>query len=177
MLVLLMVKASEQGRPAVAAFFAVPTLVGLAIAALLVRTMRPVTLTASALRIPSSGFKTVVIPLDDVASVGLVYHNFTAPGQGDAWHAYVWRRNGSVQRINGLRCRKNAYAPWSQIAATRAAKTVRRLDAKIRTMQGPADSLATLELQKHAPTGLTDDLVRLWSPDGYTGDIDSSRDQ
>ncbi len=168
--VALMVKASEQDEPAVAALFVVPALVGLAVAALFVRVMRPVTLTRSALRIPPSGFKTVVIPLDDVAGVGLLYRIHRAPDRSpSAWYVYVWRRNGSVQRVNGLICRKLADAPPSQIAASRAGRTVRRLDNKIRAVQGPAGSLATLELQKHGRVALADNLVAFWSADGDMG--------
>ena len=45
----------------------------------------------------------------------------------------------------------------------------KRLDAKIRARQGPAGSLATLELQKHASSGLAYHVVAFWSPDGDMG--------
>jgi len=168
--VLLMVKGSEQDQPALVAFFAVPALAGLALAAFFVRVMRPVTLTRSALRIPPTGFKTVVIPLTDVAGVGLLYRIHRPPDRSpSAWYVYVWRRNGSVQRVNGLICRKHADAPPSQIAASRAGRTVRRLDNKIRAFQGPTGSLATLELQKHGRVDLTENRVAFWSPDGDMG--------
>jgi hypothetical protein len=165
--VALMVKASEVDQPAVGALFAVPALVGLAVAAFYVRVMRPVTLTRSALRIPQSGFKTVVIPLNDVAGVGLLYC-IRRPSRS-AWYVHVWRRTGSVQRVNGLICRKLADVPSSQIAASRAGRTVRRLDDKIRAAQGPTGSLAALELQKQGRVGLTDNSVAFWSPDGDMG--------
>jgi hypothetical protein len=168
--VALMVKASEVDQPAVGVLFAVPALMGLALAAFFVRVMRPVTLTQSALRIPPSGFKTVVIPTSDVAGVGLLYCVRRPPDRSpSAWYVYVWRRNGSVQRVNGLSCRKLADAPPSQIAPSRAGRTVRRLDSKIRAVQGPTGSLATLELQKHGRVGLADNVVAFWSPDGDMG--------
>jgi hypothetical protein len=168
--VALMVKASEVDQPAVGALFAVPALVGLAVAALFVRVMRPVTLTRSALRIPLSGFKTVVIPLNDVAGVGLLYSVRRPPNPSpSAWYVYVWRSSGSVQRVNGLICRKLADVPSSQIAASRAGRTVRRLDRKIRAVQGPTGSLTTLELLKHGRVGLADNVVAFWSPDGDMG--------
>lgn len=168
--VALMVKASEVDQPAVGALFAVLALAGLALAAFFVRVMRPVTLTRSALRIPPSGFTTVVIPINDVAGVGLLYYIHRPPYRSpSAWYVYVWRRNGPVQRVNGLSCRKLADVPSSQIAASRAGRTVRRLDNKIRAAQGPTGSLATLELQKHGRVGLADNLVAFWSPDGDMG--------
>jgi hypothetical protein len=169
-LVAIMVKASEKDQPAVAVLLAVPALVALAVAALFVRVMRPVTLTRSALRIPSSGFRTVAIPLNDVAGVGLLYGIQRPPDRSpSAWYMYVWRRNGSVQRVNGLICRKLADVPAGQIAASRAGRTVQRLDDKIRAIQGPTGSLATLELQKHGRVGLAENLVAFWSPDGDMG--------
>jgi hypothetical protein len=168
--VLLMVKGSEQDQPALVALFAIPALVGLAVAAFFMRVMRPLILTRSALRIPPTGFRTVVIPISDVAGVGLLYRIHRPPDRSpSAWYAYVWRRNGSVQRVNGLICRKRTDASPSRIAASRAGRTVRQLDNKIRAAQGPAGSLATLELQKHWRVGLTDDLVAFWSPDGDMG--------
>jgi hypothetical protein len=168
--VALMVKASEVDQLAVGALFAVLALAGLALAAFFVRVMRPVTLTRSALRIPPSGFKTVVIPINDVAGVGLLYSIHRPPERSpSAWYVYVWRRNGSVQRLNGLSCRKLADVPSSQIAASRAGRTVRRLDNKIRAVQGPTGSLTTLELQKQGRVGLADNLVAFWSPDGDMG--------
>jgi hypothetical protein len=168
--VTIMVKASGADQPAVVALFAVLALIGLALAAFFVRVMRPVTLTRSALRIPPSGFKTVVIPLNDVAGVGLLYCVRRPPDRSpSAWYVYVWRRNGSVQRVNGLRCRKPADIPSSQVAASRAGRTVRRLDSKIRAGQGPTGNLATLELQKQGRVGPTDNLVAFWSPDGDMG--------
>jgi hypothetical protein len=168
--VLIMIAAARQDKPGVVALFAVPTLVGTAIAAMLARIMRPVTVTRSALRIPPSGFGTVVIPLDDVAGVGLLYRRHTPPDRSpSAWYVYVWRRNGSVQRINGLICRKHADALSSQIAASRAGRTAQMLDAKVRALQGPTGSLATLELQKRTSIGLSNDLVAFWSPDGAMG--------
>jgi hypothetical protein len=143
------------------AFFAVLTLPCLGLVAWMGSLMRPVTLTWSALRIPS-GFRTVVIPVDDVGGVGLLYH-------GRGWLVFVWRRNGSVQRVGSLVCRRSADAPSGRIAASRAARMARRLDSKIRAVQGAAGSLATLELQKTAHVGLTSDLVAFWSPDGDMG--------
>jgi hypothetical protein len=168
--VALMVKASEVDQPAAGALFAVPALGGVALAAFLVRVMRPVTLTRSALRIPPSGFNTVVIPINDVAGVGMLYYIHSPQHRSpSAWYVYVWRNNGSVQRLNGLICRKLADVPSSQIAASRAGRTVRRLDNKIRAAQGPTGSLATLELQKHGRVGLADNIVAFWSPDGDMG--------
>ncbi len=168
--VLLMVKGSEVNQPALVAVFAIPALGGLAVAAFFVRVMRPLILTRSALRIPPTGFRTVVIPISDVAGVGLLYRIHRPPDRSpSAWHAYVWRRNGSVQRVNGLICRKRADASSSRIAASRAGRTVRRLDKKVRAAQGPAGSLAILELQKQGRVGLTDNLVAFWSPDGEMG--------
>jgi hypothetical protein len=168
--VALMVKASEVDQPAAGALFAVPALIGVALAAFFVRVMRPVTLTQSALRIPPSGFKTVVIPISEVAGVGLLYCVRGPPDRSpSAWYVYVWRRNGSVQRVNGLICRKRADVPPSQIAPSRAGRAVRRLDSKIRAVQGPGGSLATLELQKHGRVGLADNVVAFWSPDGDMG--------
>jgi hypothetical protein len=45
----------------------------------------------------------------------------------------------------------------------------RRIDGKIRAIQGPGGNLATLELQKHARVSITDDMVAFWSPDGDMG--------
>jgi hypothetical protein len=168
-LLLLIVKATEQRMPALAAFFAIVTLPGLAIVAWIVGLLRPVTLTRSELRIPS-GLRTVVIPLNDVAGVGMLYHVRRTPNRSpSAWSVFVWRRNGSVQRVAGLICRKDADAPPSQIAASRAGRMTRRLDAKVRAIQGPTGSLATLELQKRGSAGLASDLVAFWSPDGDVG--------
>lgn len=162
-------KASEQDGTASVAFFAVVTLPALVLAVWIVGLMRPVTLSRSALRIPS-GFRTVVIPLNDVAGVGLLYRSRRPPGRGpSAWFVFVWRRNGSVQRVASLICRKESDASPSQIAASRAGRMARRLDSKIRAIQGPTGGLATLQLQKHANVGLTSDLVAFWSPDGETG--------
>ena len=106
LMVLMVAGASKPDGPALVAFFAVLTLPLMGMAAWVAGlTLRPVTLTRSALRIPS-GFKTVVIPLDDVAGVGLLYHSFRPRTQpASAWSAFVWRRNGSVQRAGTLICR------------------------------------------------------------------------
>jgi hypothetical protein len=87
--------ASKPNGPALVAFFAVLTLPLLGLAAWVAGlTMRPVTLTPSALRIPNA-FKTVVIPLDDVAGVGLLYHSFRPRTQSaNAWSVFIWRRDG-----------------------------------------------------------------------------------
>ena len=131
--------------------------------------LRPITITRSAMRIPS-GFKTVVVPLDDVAGVGLLYHSFRPPrGSPRAWSVFIWRRNGSVQRAGSLICRRGPDAPPRQIAGSRAAKMARRIDGKIRAIQGPAGNLARLELQKHGNVSITDDIVAFWSPDGDMG--------
>jgi hypothetical protein len=76
LVVFMVAGASKPDGPALVAFFAVQTLPLLGMAAWVAGlTLRPVTLTRSALRIPT-GFRTVVIPLDDVAGVGLIYHSF-----------------------------------------------------------------------------------------------------
>ncbi len=164
--------ASKPDGPALVAFFAVLTLPLLGMAAWVAGlTLRPVTVTRSALRIPN-GFKTVVILLDDVAGVGLLYHSFRPRTQSaNAWSVFVWRRNGSVQRVGTLNCRRGADATPSQIAASRAGRMAKRLDGKIRAIQGSAGSVATLELQKHASIGLANDIVAFWSPDGDMGPI------
>ena len=170
-LVALMVAgASKPHGPAAVAFFAVLTLplVGLVAWAAAV-TVRPIVLSRSALRVPN-GFKTVVIPLEDVAGVGLLYHSFRPYTQsGSAWSVFVWRRNGSAQRAGILICRRGPDVPPSQLAASRAGRMAQRLDAKIRACQGPAGSLATLELQKHASSGLAYHVVAFWSPGGDMG--------
>lgn len=163
------VEAAKRDRPATAAVFAALTLPYLAFAGLLVGLSRPVTLTRSALRIPT-GFKTVVISVNDVAGVGLLYHYFRPATQSSgAWSLFVWRRNGSLQRVSGPICRSGRDAPPSQIAASRVGKLARRLDDKIRAIQGPTGYLATLELQKHASVGLADNQLAFWSPDGDLG--------
>lgn len=168
--VLGMVQGWEHDRPAVVAILGVFTLPLLAIAALVARIMRPITLTPSALRIPASGFGTVVIPVNDVVGIGLLYHVRRTPDRSpSAWFLYVWRRDGSVQRVNGLVCRKQVDATSSQIGRSRAGRTARRLHNKIGTMQGPTGSLAALELQKHSNVGLADNLLAFWSPDGAMG--------
>jgi len=162
--------ASKRDGPALITVFAALTVLLLGMAAWVAcLTLRPVTLTRSALRIPN-GFKTVVIPLDDVAGVGLLYHSFRPRTQSaNAWSVFVWRRNGSVLRAGTLTCRRGADATPSQIARSRAGRMAKRLHDKIRTIQGSAGSLATLELQKHPTTGLANDMVAFWSPDGATG--------
>jgi hypothetical protein len=162
--------ASKQDGPVLVAIFAVLTLAFLGMAAwVAVLTLRPVTLTRSVLRIPD-GFKTVVIPVDDVAGVGLLYRSFRPRTQSaKAWSVFVWRRNGSVLRAGTLICRRGADAAPSQIARSRAGRMAKRLHDKMRTIQGSAGSLATLELQKHPSTGLANDMVAFWSPDGATG--------
>lgn len=163
------VEASKRDGPAAVAFFAVLTLPFLALAGLLLGLSRPVTLTRSDLRIPT-GFRTVVVSLNDVAGVGLLYHYFRpATRSSGAWSLFVWRRNGSLQRVTGPICRSGPDAPPSQIAATRVGKLARRLDGMIQAIQGPTGSLATLELQKHASVGLTDSQLAFWSPDGDMG--------
>jgi hypothetical protein len=93
-----MVAAVDQAHPAAIAVIALPALVCVTITASLVNAMWPVTLTRSALRIPLSGFGRVVIPLSDVAGVGLLYRVHRGPDRSPSgWYAYVWRRNGSVQ--------------------------------------------------------------------------------
>jgi hypothetical protein len=162
--------ASKPDGPALVAFFAVLTLPLLGLSAWVAGlTLRPVILTRSALRIPY-GFKTVVIPVDDVAGVGLLYHSFRPRTQSaNAWSVFVWRRNGSVLRAGTLVCRRGPDPAPSQIARSRAARMAKRLHDKIRTIQGSAGSLATLELQKQASTGLASDMVAFWSPDGAIG--------
>jgi hypothetical protein len=162
--------ASKPDRAALVAFFAVLTLPLLGMAAWVAAlTLRPVTVTRSALRIPN-GFKTVVIPVDDVAGVGLLYHSFSPRTQSaNVWSVFVWRRDGSVLRAGSLVCRRGPDPPPSQIARSRAGRMAKRLHDKIRTIQGSAGSLATLELQKHASTGLASDMVAFWSPDGDMG--------
>ena len=171
-LVLIMVKAWGQDSAAGAvlfAMFAIATLAGVALVGWMVGLMLPVTVTRSALRIPSA-FRTVVIPLSDVAGVGLLYHTRCPSEPGpSAWLVFVWRGNGSAQRVAGLSCRRHADAPPNQIGRSRAGRMARRLDSKVRAMQGPAGNLATLQMQKHARVGLTDDLVAFWSPDGDMG--------
>jgi hypothetical protein len=170
LLVLMVAAASNAGGPPLVPVFAVLTLAFLGEAAWIASmTVRPIVLSRSALRIPN-GFKTVVIPLDDVAGVGLLYHSFRRYTQsGSAWSVFVWRRNGSAQRAGILICRRGPDLPPSQLAASRAGRMATRLDAKIRARQGPAGSLATLELQKHASSGLAYHVVAFWSPDGDMG--------
>jgi len=162
--------ASKPDGPAAVAFLAVLTLPLLGIVAWAAAlAVRPVVLSRSALRIPN-GFKTVVIPLDNVAGVGLLYHSFRQNTQsGSAWSVFVWRRDGSAQRAGILISRRGPDLPPSQLAASRAGRMATRLDAKIRARQGPAGSLATLELQKHASSGLAYHVVAFWSPDGDMG--------
>jgi hypothetical protein len=164
--VLLVVKAVADGPAVMIVFFAPVALAVLFETAwMMALLLRPITITRSAMRIPN-GFKTVVVPLDDVAGVGLLYHSFRPPR---AWSVFIWRRNGSVQRAGILICRRGPDAPPGQVAASRAAKMARRIDGKIRAVQGPGGNLATLELQKHAGASITDDMVAFWSPDGDMG--------
>lgn len=168
--VLLVVKAVSDG-PAVMTVFFAPLALGFLFetAWVMALLLRPITITRSAMRIPS-GFKTVVVPIGDVAGVGLLYHSFRPPrGSPRAWSVFIWRRNGSVQRAGSLICRRGPDAPPRQVAASRAAKMARRIDGKIRAIQGPGGNLATLELQKHARVSITDDMVAFWSPDGDMG--------
>lgn len=168
---IMVARASKPGGPAVVALLTVPTLLGLGVAALVMTTLRPVTLTRSALRIPS-GFRTVVVPIDDIAGVGLLYRKHRAPDRSPSgWNAFVWRRDGSMQRVGALTCQLAADVPPGQIAASRAARMARRLHDKIRAVQGPTGNLARLELQKHASVALTDNLVAFWSPDGNMGPV------
>jgi hypothetical protein len=168
--VLMVSGASKPDGPARIAFFALLTLPLLGMAAWVAGlTLWPVTLTRSALRIPS-GFRTVVIPVDDVAGVGLLYHSFRPRTQSaNAWSVFVWRRDGSVLRAGILICRRGPDPAPNQIARSRAGRMAKRLHDRIRTIQGPAGSLATLELQKHASAGLANDMVAFWSPDGAIG--------
>jgi hypothetical protein len=170
--VLIMVKASQKNGVAMiafVAFFAIVTLLLLSLGALILGLMRPVTVTRSVLRIPI-GFRTAVIPLTDVAGVGLQYRTPRPPRRSPGgWFVYVWRRDGTVQRVPSLICRQPADARPSDIAASRAGRMARRLDNKVRAIQGPMGTLATLELQKHARVGLTDNQLAFWSPDGEMG--------
>jgi hypothetical protein len=170
LVVFMVAGASKPDGPALVAVFAVLTLPFLGMATWVAGlTFRPVTVTPSAVRIPN-GFKTVVIPLEDVAGVGLLYHSFRPRTQSaNAWSVFVWRYDGSVQRAGSLICRRGPDPAPSQIARSRAGRMAKRLHDKIRAIQGPAGSLATLELQKHASTGLANDMVAFWSPDGAIG--------
>jgi hypothetical protein len=162
--------AAKPDGAALVAFFAVLTLPLLGMTAWVAGlTLRPVTLTRTTLRIPN-GFKTVVTPLDDVAGVGLLYHSFSPRTQSpNAWSVFVWRRNGSVLRAGSLVCRRGPDPAPSQIARSRAGRMAKRLDEKIRAIQGAAGALATLQLQKHPSAGLASDMVAFWSPDGELG--------
>jgi len=162
--------ASKPDGPVLVAIFAALTLAFLGMATwVAVLTLRPITLTRSALRIPN-GFKTVVIPLEDVAGVGLLFHSFRPRTQSaNAWSVFIWRRGGTVQRAGTLICRCGPDPAPSQIARSRAGRMAKRLHDKIRASQGSAGSLATLELQKHSSTGLANDMVAFWSPDGVIG--------
>jgi hypothetical protein len=155
-------------RVAFVTLIAVSMLLPLGIAALFLSMLRPVTVTRAAMRIPS-GLRTVVVPIDDIAGVGLLYCK-DRPGKRSpsAWYVVLWRRDGTMQRAANLLCRRAADALPIQIGASRAAKIARRLDGKIRTVQGPAGALATLELQKHVRDGFAGGPVAFWSPDGDT---------
>ena len=63
---------------------------------------RHVEWTPRALRIPK-GYKTVSIPTEDIAGIGLFYRKFQAGTRAPSgWFAFVLRSDGSHEQLTGL---------------------------------------------------------------------------
>ena len=147
----------------------------------------PLILTAHTLRIPLL-VRTRVVPLEEVAGVGLVFrrpagnHNRGRAG----WYVTVWPADNPPLDIRiayrpaswaGRPVRTDTFDPVratdaGKLAATHAAWVAREVHDRVLAVQGPSGFLATRQQQKHIAPGAGLSAMRnaaFWSPDGELG--------
>jgi hypothetical protein len=167
--------------------------VGLGLGTVVPLSQKPIRLGPTSLAIPR-GRTPLVIPIEDIAGVGLAFKHTVPPHRAPpiGWYLMVWRRDGTAERtaISWLptRYRKGASESsklsWSAkgfdpvvgtdrsaLEASRAAQVARDVYTRILTIQGPGGPLATGALQRHPDPGRfsVSPVTAWWSPDGELG--------
>lgn len=169
---------------------------GLLCASLIPPSFRYLEWTFAGLRIPK-GYKTIFVPTEDIAGMGLFYRKFQAGTRAPSgWFACVLRPDGSHVQLTGL-----FYAPSGlvkegdssgrrrrlifkgtedELASTSpeairgsaAGTSLRHLYDLVLEAQGPNGKLATMHMEKNAHwSPWSSDVSAYWSPDGDIGHV------
>jgi hypothetical protein len=168
---------------------------GLAFASSLPCFLRCAEWTPAALRVPR-GYKTVVVPTEDIAGIGMCYRKYPAGRRTPSrWVGYVFGADGSRRQLTGLwyTLRREvkqgdpsgrrrlvllkgtedelASTFESSLRSSAAGSSVQRLYDLVLEAQGPSGKLATLHMEKNATWGPRSVVSSYWSPDGEMGHV------
>jgi hypothetical protein len=169
---------------------------GLIGASLIPQSFRYTEWSPAGLRVPK-GYKTIFVPTEDIAGMGLFYRKFQAGTRAPSgWFAFVLRPDGSHVHLTGL-----FYAPSAlvkqgdssgrprrlifkgtedELASTTpeairesaAGASLRHLYDLVLEAQGPSGKLATMHMEKNAHwSPWTSEVSAYWSPDGDMGHV------
>ena len=162
------------------------------------RTLRAVTLDSAALRVPL-GLRTKVIPVPEIAGVGLLYRVPLGGRSPEGWYVHVWDTGGRLLPLGKVvlsptrsdrfppehPVRKTALMSWQRdwslplvsedpgkLALSQPGQMATDIYRRVLERQGPTGPLAMKALQKLSAAPVPDYLGSTkawWSPDGTLG--------